>query len=116
MKPRQWPWYVFQLAVMAAVLIWFQIVAPGEFGFAPAAVAFGAAWLATRIVALFIPNKRLPAHVDQPSGEHRSVTGVGRHLGYTPQDRASVRIGDDPRNLIEVLPKLPTPPRITDGR
>jgi hypothetical protein len=102
-------WVLFQLSIMAAVMcgnIYWKWTPNGYVvGILGLGAAYFATWILVRLRSLF--GRRSAELEYQPSSERLRACGAHWDTAYGHERPPSVGIGDDPRKLIEIVPKRP---------
>ena len=114
--------YVAQIATVIFV-IWASIYYRWDAG-GPAVtfIAIMAAMIVTAILdeiqllpsRFALMRKRLFGLKDEPGDEIPGLLTAFRHPRYTFKDRSGLRVGKDPRQLVEVAPELPLTVLVAD--
>jgi hypothetical protein len=106
-------WFMFQLVVACAFMFWLAWASDGRLEAGHGLIlGFGAAWLVSAILSYsFLIARRLlrrdNAPPNQPANQNPSLIRPLRHERYSSKHIVGPRVGDQPRNLPDSLPKPP---------
>lgn len=125
MKPRQWPWYVLQIAVFCgAMALMVPHIEQSHYGAASLYAiftAFTVTLAASGLIRLggwlsrFVPGRSVE-HQGQPSSQDLSLSSPLRTLRDRTEEATGLRVSQDTREFPEIASKLPTVPRISKHR